>query len=177
MQRDLRDRKGTRLTFTYFCVGAHTTQVARAVGWDAVCAGQNASELIETLAQRRPDLPLYHFSGVHVRGNVVGALARLGISAQQVVVYDQRLLPLTDRARQVLGTETPLIVPLFSPRAAGYFVANLNQKADVRLVALSPAVAESCGKVGGCDTLIAAEPTASAVIDCVEKLVQAIRLG
>jgi uroporphyrinogen-III synthase len=160
-----------------FCVGESTTRTARDAGWQAVFAGQNAEGLIAHVAAQRPEGRLWHFSGVNVRGGVVEALCAAGLDARRVVVYDQPLLPLPDTAQEVLTRGGPVIVPLFSPRAATHFAAICPLALGVYLVALSPAVSEAALKIADFETVTASEPTAGSLIGSVEKLVGSLRLG
>jgi uroporphyrinogen-III synthase len=160
-----------------YCVGERTTQAAQNGGWAAVCAGQDAEALTRYIIAQAPSCPLYHFSGVHVRGDVVGTLIKNGITATRVALYDQHLLPLSAAARRALEGKTPVIVPLFSPRAATLFAAEAPPAAPVLAIALSPAVAEAAKNRADFETVVAAEPTASAVMSAIETLLHRHPLG
>lgn len=160
-----------------YCVGVRTTECAVSSGWDAVCTGQTASDLVTYLQDHPTDRALYHLCGVHVRGNVVEKLSALGFSAMRVPLYDQGLLPFTPDASRVLSSTETVIVPLFSPRAAAHFAALSPAAASPICITLSDAVRESLGHDRYFETRSAAEPTAQAVAGCIEKLVCDIRLG
>ncbi len=160
-----------------YCVGARTTQSAQAAGWKAQCVGQNAEEMVKTLIEMQPTDILYHLSGVHVRGRIVERLKEAGFSAHRVPLYDQLLMPLTPEAQTVLGRQTPVIVPLFSPRAATHFAAVAPSNPQVTVVTMSDAVTESLGKTPRFKAITASEPTSDAMISVIEKLVTANRLG
>lgn len=153
-----------------FCVGERTSLAARNAGWKAVCAGNNAKGLIRYVSALRPKEPLYHFCGVHVRGGVVEVLSSQGLSAQAVVLYDQELLPLTAESIAVLNRNIPVIVPLFSPRAAAHFAAVSPANDHLRIVALSGAVERSVRKTTSFVTVTASEPTTEAMLSTIEKL-------
>jgi uroporphyrinogen-III synthase len=159
------------------CVGETTRDAARDAGWEAEFAGQTAQEMIRFILREKPSAPLFHFSGRHVRGRIVETLQEAGLSAWRVVLYDQVLLPLSNAANAVLLWKTPVIVPLFSPRAAAHFAALAPCRAGVVLVALSPAVAEAAGKIASFETLTATEPTADALLASVEKCADTLRLA
>ncbi|MGD9294120.1 MAG: uroporphyrinogen-III synthase [Roseobacter sp.] len=160
-----------------FCVGRKTTQVAQSAGWDAVFAGLNAEELLSRLHDLRPDLPLVHLSGVHVRGEIVEKLSSDGMNARRLSLYDQELLPMSDAGQRIMEQQCPAIVPLFSPRAAAHFAAVSPVNPQLRAVAISSAVFDSLGKIAHAEILVAGQPTAQTVVECVEKLVRNISLG
>ncbi len=160
-----------------YCVGERTTAVAREAGWEPICAGENAEELIEYIGARNPSVSLYHLCGVHQRGNVVEALNAKGLKAQRVVLYDQQLLPLPPVVLESLKGETPTIVPLFSPRAAAHFAAHAPKNPFIKVVAMSDAVAQSVRNNASLETVTAAHPTAKAMLDVIENLTLTHRLG
>lgn len=160
-----------------WCVGEATARAARAAGWRADCAGRTAEELIRTLAETRPAAPLCHFCGVHVRGDVAGALRDAGLIARSAVVYDQVLLPLTEEARAALEGPAPVIVPLFSPRAAAHFAGQVTPGPQLRIVALSAAVADALWTEGREGVLVAEDPTREAMLRAIEKVHRLCRLG
>lgn len=125
-----------------FCVGPHTTAVARQAGWQAECVGACAEELIVTLLSQRPPAPLLHLRGAHGRGAVAERLSGAGLPCEEQVVYDQALLPLSEAARRLIAGPTGVIVPLFSPRTARHFASQCGDAGNLHLVALSKAVAE-----------------------------------
>lgn len=160
-----------------YCVGMRTTQAARAAGWEAVCAGQNAEELIAELLRLRPDVPLWHLSGVHVRGQIVDALHTAGMQARRIAIYDQRLLPFSARAIAVLESQHPVIAPLFSPRVAAHFAEIAPPAPQLRVVTLSEAITQALGTMVRYEVLTAPEPTADAMISLIKKQVGTICLG
>ena len=160
-----------------WCVGRSTTQAARDAGWDAVTAGPDSAGLIETLRRERPEVSLVHFSGVHTRGKVVEKLAEDGLSVRRVTVYDQPLLALSEAARAVLAGDDPVIVPLFSPRTAAWFVEQCPEPGNVIAVFLSAAVARATGQARFAQQVISAWPDARSVVNCIENLTVSARPG
>jgi len=126
-----------------FCVGTATTAAARAKGWNAQHAGDDADGLVATIAQIAPGQRLFHLSGTHTRGNITQRLSQAGLSTAHHAVYDQILCPLTPDAMTCLHGGKPAIVPLFSPRTAAHFASQINDLGSVHVVALSPAVADA----------------------------------
>jgi uroporphyrinogen-III synthase len=123
-----------------YCVGAQTTEKARARGWDAHEAGENAAALVKTLLATRPDGPLVHLGGEYTIGDIAQTLTAAGIPTRHIAIYAQNLLPLSGDA--IAALSHPSIIPVFSARSA----AKLAEEASGRLgfahiVALSDSVA------------------------------------
>ncbi len=160
-----------------YCVGERTTDAAREAGWDAEYAGPDAEGLIDYLNVTRPSVPLYHFCGVHVRGNIVERLSTSGLIARKITIYDQVLLPLSAEALAAMSSDQRTIVPLFSPRAAAHFATEAPSNSRVRVVALSASVAGPLKKIRRFETVVAAEPTLQSMLTEIEILAQKRRLG
>lgn len=160
-----------------FCVGQKTTELARSYGWDAVFSGATVSALKEQILTQRPQGQIHHYSGVFVRGNVANDLSTAGLNVANIPLYDQRLLPFSEEALAVLGGKTPVIVPLFSPRTAAHFAAIAPVHPSLCLVSMSAGVAEALGEMIPAKLLIAQEPNAKSMADCVENLVLNHSLG
>ena len=125
-----------------YCVGTQTTEAARHAGWQATCVGGCADALVDTLLSRMPLGPLVHLRGAHGRGAIADRLSDAGLPCRVQVVYDQALLPLSDAARRLVGAQSSVIVPLFSPRTARHFASLWEDAGNLHLIALSKAVAE-----------------------------------
>ncbi|MEM9575657.1 MAG: uroporphyrinogen-III synthase [Pseudomonadota bacterium] len=160
-----------------YCVGERTTEAARNAGWFSVHAGKNAVELIEYIAARDPKESLYHLCGKHQRGNVVEALIAKGMRAKRVVLYDQQLLPVPAGVLDSLKRDTPTIVPLFSPRGAAHFAGQVPESPRATVIAMSDAVAKAVRSTSDLKTVTCAHPTANAMLEAIENLTLAHRLG
>ena len=146
-----------------FCVGTATAEAARRAGF-AVTVGPGDMDglrpLIGDIKQH-----LIHPHGRHRAGDA-------GVPG--VVVYDQKSQPLNDEARTLLAGDTPVILPLFSPRSAR-LVAEAVRGAHAQLlpVAISEAVAEAwrAALPGGAAVAgVAKMPDALAVKDTIMPL-------
>lgn len=146
-----------------YCVGTLTTGAAEAAGWAAVMMGQTASDLIDAmkLLPNRPSL--LHISGQHTRGDIVGSLMDAGFRVFRSVVYDQLLQDLTPAAKTALNTQTPKIVPIFSPRTAKQFAICAPQPTSTHVLALSRNVALPLASIALASVTIAEQPTADAM--------------
>lgn len=160
-----------------FCVGQSTTAQAMSAGWAAVCVGKDAAELVSKLEQESPDMPLVLLGGVHARGHVAEKLNAAGLQVSRVEIYDQKLLPLSDKAQNVLRDRKLVIVALFSPRTAMQFANQCPPGRSVSVAALSPAIARALGDLQVAYLEIAKTPDARAMCTIVEKLIHTISLG
>ena len=155
-------RGGPRLAW---CVGDRTAAEAAALGYEARSAGGDADALVALLAARGAG-PLLHVRGTHARGEVAARLTAAGLPCAEAVAYDQPFVPLTRAARAALAGPDPLVVPLYSPRAARR-LAELagNAAAPLHIIALSPAVAAAAHPLG--PALVAERPDARAMLNAV----------
>lgn len=127
-----------------YCVGDQTAKVAREQGFATVSADGDAEALIALLLRHSDHAPFLHLRGLEARGDIVARLQAQGCTAAEAIVYHQEAQPLSAQAMAVLQQPGPVIVPLFSPRTAQVFcqaVASHSLRADLMLVAFSPAVA------------------------------------
>ncbi|WP_281824337.1 uroporphyrinogen-III synthase [Jannaschia rubra] len=123
-------------------VGPRTAEMARKAGFDVRLEAPDAATLLPQVPQDAP--PLVHLRGAVARVDLAAALRKRGIAATDAVLYRQDALDLSSEARGLLRAG-PVLVPLYSPRSAVLFAAACPPEAwpSVRLVALSPAVAEA----------------------------------
>lgn len=125
-----------------YCVGKATADAASQAGWSAKMMGETARELIDTMLASRAVGPLLHLSGQHVRGDIAGELTNAGCLVRRLVVYDQKLLELTESAQVLIHEGGRIIAPMFSARTARHFFEQCPQDARLHVIALSPAVAK-----------------------------------
>ena len=153
------------------CVGDRTAAVARAVGFDAQSAQGDAEALIALILAGDDPGPFLHLRGKDARGDIAPRLAAKGRSAVAAVVYDQRAVPLTDRARGLLGGTSAVIVPLFSPRSADLLAAQGPFASPLLVAALSPAVAARAEALVPQRMVVAARPDAGAMVEAIAALI------
>ncbi|MDU8910020.1 uroporphyrinogen-III synthase [Aestuariicoccus sp. MJ-SS9] len=164
---------GGRTDLPAFCVGQATARVAEEIGLTAVSADGDADALVDMILQRRPKGRLLHVRGAHSRGAVADRLRASGLDAQEVIAYDQPLLPLTDDARAALDGAAPVVVPLFSPRTAQHLSAQNLGKAPIYVAAISQTVADAVPAAYVTMLETAAAPNANAMREAVRKLLSA----
>ncbi|NPD17390.1 uroporphyrinogen-III synthase [Xinfangfangia sp. D13-10-4-6] len=114
-------RAGAVLPDLAFCVGDRTAEIAKIAVTETVSAKGDARDLLALLAGRAED-PLLYLHGEDRAADLGVALAPGGRRVVSVVAYRQQEMPLNPAATAALTWESPLIVPLFSPRSARLFL-------------------------------------------------------
>ena len=151
--------RGPRLAW---CVGDRTAAEAEAAGYEAHSAGGDSDALVALIAAHGAG-PLLHVRGAHARGDVAARLTAAGVPCAEAVAYDQPFVPLTAEAEAALAGTAPLLVPLYSPRAAARLaVLARNAAAPLHVVAMSPAVARAARPLG--PARVAERPDADAML-------------
>lgn len=153
-----------------YCVGARTTEKARAAGWVAHQSGIDAADLCATLGRTNPIGPLVHLRGVHARGDIPKRLTEAGIETREQAIYDQVLEPLNAKAAFALAGDQPVVVPLFSPRAARQFADHAGLQAPLYIVAISDTVAKAVKMLKYNALRVADHPDGHAMARCVAQL-------
>jgi len=122
-----------------YTVGDATARAAREAGMQAVSAGGNADSLVARILEDQAHGPMLHLRGAHARGEIAERLSSQGCPVSQAIVYSQHAMPLNIQAQSLLAGDTPVILPLFSPRTATLMGAG-PFAAPVYVVAMSEAV-------------------------------------
>ncbi|WP_412552837.1 uroporphyrinogen-III synthase [Shimia sp. MIT1388] len=156
-----------------WCVGEATAMAARAKGWRAVAADGDAESLYARVLADAPEGPLLHIRGEVARGDLAGRLTKVGIKTDDVVVYRQKAHSLSEQAKQALMRENPVIVPLFSPRAAAQFAEQGPYHAPLHVVVMSEAVAVALGELPVETVVLAEKKEAKAMANAVARLLDA----
>ncbi|MFY0595139.1 MAG: uroporphyrinogen-III synthase [Cognatishimia sp.] len=156
-----------------WCVGNKTAEKARASGWMTRSSGGDVEDLLAAIQAAVPAGRAMHFRGEHSRGAVIERLKAAGFIAQERIVYRQVSRCLSPSALALLSGETPVIVPLFSPRSASFFAEEVPKGALIWGVAMSEAVAKEMESIS-CDRLhIAQAPTAADMMRGILSLIDA----
>lgn len=146
-----------------YCVGKVTTQTARAAQWRAETCGETAEDLLDYLKRNRPDAPLVHLSGRHVRRNLASDLSEAGLATRNCPIYDQLLRPLTQAAIDDIGKAQTVIAPVFSPRTGAHLALELPESGHIRVLAMSEAVAKAMDSRCWASLSVSSEPTAESL--------------
>ncbi len=160
-----------------YCVGEQTAEAAIAHGWRSAFAARDADDLVARLTADAPRSRLVHLAGKHRRGEIAARLTASGIQTDVAEVYDQALLSLTVEAQSALASEARVLLPLFSPRTAGHFAAELQSVQNLQIVAISAAVVEALGENAPEDVIIAKAPTGKDMVQCIEKQLRTYSLA
>ena len=153
-----------------FCVGPRTAEAARAAGFVVTEGPGDAAGLM-------PMLSGLGDGWLHLRGVQVAA----ELPVPGVIVYDQQPLTLSPQAGALLRETAPVIMPLFSPRAAAIAAravaaARPEEGAPLWLAPISAAAdaawdnAWPAGPPPGLRRCIAARPNAASVRDAIAAL-------
>ena len=169
-------RKSAQGDLRAYCVGARTAAAARAAGLDAVSAEGDAAALVALIKGLAVPGQLVHLHGAHSRGAVAAALRLAGIAAIDAAIYDQVARKLSDSAISLLAGGEPVLLPVFSPRTALLFaqaVAGLGLAAPILAAPISAATAQGLADLPLAGLQVAAEPTATGVMDALAALIAA----
>lgn len=128
-----------------WCVGPRTAAAARASGFDVQAgAPGDAAALLRILQDAGVRGPLLYPRGRHVARDLEQALAPLGIPVIPAIVYDQRPLPATQEALDLVGGTGPVLLPLFSPRSARLAAREFGRaRAPIHAAAISKPACEA----------------------------------
>lgn len=128
-----------------WCVGDRTAQAAQAAGFDVVSAGGDVEDLLKLILSANPEIPLAHIRGRDARGDLAPRLRVAGIDCADCIAYIQTPVPMTTEALDAINGAEPVIIPLFSPRAATLLLGQVTMQDNVTLIAISKTVAVALG--------------------------------
>lgn len=148
-----------------YCVGSATTDFANDRGYDAICCGQSAQQLIDHILQMKTPSPLVHLRGEHSIGSIADRL-----ECDQVVIYRQIPCALSSVAENHLLRGTATVLPLFSPRSAALLPRETIDWSRHVAVAISDNVAAICREIGFNKVLVAQRPDVKSMTDIIFEL-------
>jgi uroporphyrinogen-III synthase len=162
----------SRLPDLAWCVGRRTADVAAEAGFTARSADGDAEALISAIAAEPPNGSILYLRGVDTASNILESIRKIGIRAEEAVVYTQDRRSLTPEALRYLIQQSDIIVPLFSPRTAQIFREALpaGTKARLHVAAMSANVARALRDLPHTSFAIAHRPDTPAMLDIVESL-------
>lgn len=165
---------GAALPVLAYCVGRRTALAAQAAGFQTLSADGDANALLALITARQPTGRLLLLRPEDTAGDLASSLILAGIETVSVTVYRQKPQRLNAEAIALLQDDTPVILPVFSPRSARLLAAEIRRihgRAPLWLAALSPAVAQAFDLPASL-IQIAVRPEASAMLDAVTALRQ-----
>lgn len=126
-----------------FAVGAATAQAARKAGFKSVLSADgDVDALAEGIGSRRAELrgAVLHPGAMEPAGDLAGALAKHGVEARRVVLYETAPVDLPAEAAEALARSDAVL--LHSPRAAEVLAGllKLHPAPQMRALGLSKAV-------------------------------------
>lgn len=153
-----------------WCVGPTTTKTAIAAGFNAQTLGANAAQLMEALVVLDPQPPLVHAHGAHLIRDLAQDLSARNLLTRGVEVYSARASDWTAETHVALNAQPrPIVAPLFSPRAARRFAAQIGTSdASFTPVAISTACAQALPEALQLHTIVAQSPDGDAMLSATE---------
>ena len=129
-------RESSRRDFACYCVGDRTAECDKSLGFSAISADGTVENLAALLVRRTLSGPCLHVHGRHVAQETARLFQSLGAEYRNVVLYDQHSITFTSEAKGLIKKGNPLIVPLFSPRSAALFAAQVSDMPLDHVVAI-----------------------------------------
>jgi len=169
---------GAVLPSLAYCVGGRTALAAQAAGFQTLSADGDVNALLALITAQPAAGRLLLLRPVDAAGDLKNSLISAGIETVSVTVYRQKPQRLNAEATALLQGDSPVILPVFSPRSARLLAAEIRRihgRAPLWLAALSPAVAQAFD-LHAALIQIAARPEASSMLDAVAAL-QRDRIG
>lgn len=124
-----------------FCVGRQTTKAACDAGWPAKLLGLDSDQFVSELIRVAPRETILHLRGKDSVGDIAQHLQQAGIRCHERVIYRQVQRSLSVPAQKALDAEIPLLVPLFSAKAATHFSGLVSHARNLSFIVMSAAVA------------------------------------
>ena len=155
-----------------FCVGDTTAEAARQIGFSAISAGGDSTDLIDLIESGPTKGRMVHVRGVHSRGRIAQRLSDMGRPCDTAVVYDQIEKTLNEKAKQLFSANIPVIVPIFSPRTAELFLKQIQPSIQTYIVAMSQSIAQVFAKTPDINCSIAKSPDQKAMQQSVVRLLR-----
>lgn len=155
-----------------WCVGERTAKAALSAGLEPVVVARDVAALLARMIALRPSGPFLHLRGKDSTGNLTHCLTDAGIVAADAIIYDQRPVPLAPRALRLLQGPHPVVVPVFSARSMHLLCAAAPPGAQLRIAALSPAVAAAMFSHPQAEVAVCPSPDAKSMLRIVISLLR-----
>jgi len=155
-----------------FAVGAATAQAARAAGFKLVLSADGDVEaLAEGIGQRRAELrgAVLHPGAAELAGDLTGALAKQGVTARSLILYETAPVTLApEAAGQLVQADAVL---LHSPRAAKALAAVLkaHPAPKLRALGLSKAVMKPLARIPLAARAFPSLPLEGALLNLIDR--------
>jgi uroporphyrinogen-III synthase len=169
--RAFAEKSGER-TLRVFAVGGATAQAARQAGFRSVLSADGDVEaLAHGIAGRRAELKgvVLHAGAAEPAGDLVGDLARRGVEARALALYETTPAPISEtQAKSLVRSD---MVLLHSPRAARALARLLraHPAPELKALGLSPAVLKPLVRVKLAAKLAPPYPLEAALLQLIDK--------
>lgn len=169
--------RSARRDLAAITVGDGTAAAARDAGLAATSARGDASDLVAHIVQSGAPGPMLHLRGAHAAADVAGALRRAGVDARDAVIYRQLPRRLSVEALECLNGESPVVLPLFSPRSSALLFEQITPRAPLLVLAISQAAADRVPQGIAHDVQVVARPDGATMLAALGDIwARAIRL-
>ncbi len=155
---------------TAWCVGPRTAAAARAAGFTVRQGPGDAAGLTrQIIAERVQEGLLLHLRGDEQAFAVTQTLRAAGIAAQDLILYHQHSLPLTEAAHALLSRPGTVLVPVFSGQSAARLAAVLPVPCAARLL-IAAISATAARQIPAAQATIAPHPDAEGMLSALRHL-------
>ncbi|MEM1363654.1 MAG: uroporphyrinogen-III synthase [Pseudomonadota bacterium] len=160
---------------TAWCVGDRTAAAALRAGLKAHSAAGALQDLARLLTTEAPGARLLQLSGRQVAGDLSALIGPGGPDISRAVIYEQYTQPLNAAAKLLLQGQSPVLLPVFSPRSASFLSQQLQEAhAPLAIAAMSPAVAKNLAVQDRHRVEVATQPDALAMLQTLEVLLEKV---
>lgn len=168
--RSVRDRLHG-FGYPVWCVGERTGTEARLLGLQTRIADGDVGSLERLISAQNPKGRLLHIRGENSTGDLVSRLRAKGFEADDIVVYKQKPLSLSEEAKAGLQGGSLDAVLIFSPETARIFASQVDaiDLSGRRLCCLSQNVADALGAIQGARIETAARPDRAAILELLTR--------
>lgn len=140
-----------------YVVGAKTSEAVQSKNGEVAAMFETAKDLLDGPLVARKAL---HVRGEYAQGDIAENLNLAGIETDEAIVYRQTPAVLSEQAHQLLESEAPVVLPLYSPRSARLLAEQLDQIGpNLRAIAMSRTVADVWREKTGQNAVVLDAPT------------------
>lgn len=168
-----------RRHYMVYAVGDATADRAKALGFTYIASAHGDVDALAKLIIKDKPSQIVHYSGVHVAGDLVGALTAAGVTARRQIIYSaQPVRDMPGPAADALARYERLAVLLYSPKGARTFLDVMQRGgyraryADMTVISLSANIDACLGDYEFAQRLIADKPNETALISTLERALQ-----
>lgn len=171
-------RVSDRRDLPAWTVGPRTASAARHLGFVVRSGPGDAAGLAKTILEHRPAGALLYVRGHETAFPLSQELTKGGLAAREIVLYDQPFVAPTSAAKAALSGRQPVVVPLFSSRAAQALVRLAEViTAPLHVAAISESVAREAATLRPKRLSTAATPDGGSMLAAAAALIRDSQQG